>query len=363
MRLWGELYDMTKRNRRILIFLSGAALIGGLIFANRDVLLQRAFDRAVDQAIGRDVVASLDPKDIHVGFCGTGSPLPSRDRASACTAIWVDGKLFIFDAGEGAGETLSLMGLPLGKIAGVYLTHLHSDHFEGLGPLALQRWAGASAATPLPLFGPAGTDQIAQGLTQAYGPDSTFRMAHHGATAVPPSGFGFAGTVIAPGVVYDQDGIRITAFAVPHDPVKPAFGYRLDWQGKSVTISGDTAKSETLAKMAKGTDVLVHEVLNRTMVQAMAEAAARHGQPNRAKVFRDIQSYHASPEEAGEVASAAGAKMLAFTHLVPSVPKAMTGLVIAGADRRYNGPIRAMRDGDVLSINGRDDPSYRNLLD
>ena len=90
---------------------------------------------------------------------------------------------------------------------------------------------------------------------------------------------------------------------------------------------------------------------------------ARHGETNRGKVLRVIRRYDASPEEAGAVESAAGAKMLAFTHLVPSVPKAMTGLVIAGADRRYNGPIRAMRDGDLLSINGRDDPSYRNLLD
>jgi ribonuclease Z len=363
MRLWGELYDMTKNARRILIFLSGAALIGGLTYANREALLHRAFERAVDKGIGRDVVASLDPKDIHVGFCGTGSPLPSRDRASACTAVWVGGKLFIFDAGEGAGETLSLMGLPLGKTEGVFLTHLHSDHFEGLGPLALQRWAGASAATPLPLFGPSGTNQIAQGLMLAYGPDSKFRMAHHGPKVVPPSGFGYAAKEIAPGVVYNAGGIRITAFPVHHDPVTPAFGYRLDWQGKSVTISGDTAKSDTLAHMAKGTDLLVHEVLNRDMVQSMADAAARHGQPNRAKIFRDIQGYHASPVEAGEVAAKAGAKMLAFTHIVPSVPKAMTGLVIAGADHAYKGPIRAMRDGDMLSINGKDAPAYRNLLD
>jgi ribonuclease Z len=215
----------------------------------------------------------------------------------------------------------------------------------------------------LPLIGPAGTDQVAQGLNIAYGPDSKFRMAHHGPAVVPPSGFGFTARIITPGVVYDQGGIRITAFPAHHDPVTPAYGYRLDWQGKSVTISGDTAKSQTLANMAKGTDLLVHEVLNRDLVETMAQAADKHGQPKRGKIFRDIQGYHASPEEAGDVAKAAGAKMLAFTHIVPSLPGPLMRLVTLRADKHYAGPIRTMRDGDLLSINGKDEPAYRNLLD
>lgn len=354
---------MTKRGR-IILSLSGLLIAAaGLAYANRDALLLRAYDRAVDKAIGRDVVATLDPKALHVAFCGTGSPLPSRDRAAACTAVYAGGKLFVFDAGEGSGKTLSMMGLPLGKIEGVYLTHLHSDHFEGLGPLALQRWAGASAATPLPLFGPVGTEKIAEGLNIAYQPDSQFRMAHHGPKVVPPSGYGFAATILKPGIVYNKAGIRITAFAVHHDPVTPAYGYRLDWQGRSVTISGDTAKSTELAKVAKGTDLLVHEVLNPRLTEIMAQAAERNGQPNRAKIFRDIPGYHTPPEDAGDIATLADARMLAFTHIVPAVPGPLMGLVIQGADQHYKGPIRAMRDGDLLSITGAGEPQYRNLLD
>lgn len=359
----GELYDMTKKGRIILI-LSGLLLGGaGLAYAKRDVIMMRAYEKAVDKAMARNVMAELDPKALHVGFCGTGSPLPSRDRASACTVIVAGGKLFVFDAGEGAGETLSMMGLPLGKIEGVFLTHLHSDHFEGLGPLALQRWAGASAQTALPLIGPEGTDKIAEGLNIAYGPDSKFRMAHHGPVVVPPSGFGFAATVINPGLVYDRDGVKITAFPVNHGVVGPAYGYRLDWQGKSVTISGDTAKSQTLINAAQGSDILVHEVLNPRLVEEMAKAAERHGQKNRAKIFRDIQDYHSSPEVAGDAATASGAKMLAFTHIVPSLPRPLMPLVTKGAEAHYAGPIRAMRDGDLLSITGKGEPHYRNLLD
>ncbi len=353
-----------KTTGRIALTLSGLlVLAGGIAFANRDAIMMRVFERAVDKAMARDVMATLDPKALHVGFCGTGSPLPSRDRASACTVVVAGGKLFIFDAGEGAGETLSMMGLPLGKVQGVFLTHLHSDHFEGLGPLALQRWAGTSAATALPIIGPEGTQKIAEGLNIAYGPDGGFRIAHHGSAVVPPSGFGFASTVINPGVVYDKDGVKITAFPVSHGPISPAFGYRVDWQGKSVTISGDTTTDPSIAKIAKGSDVLVYEVLQPRLVEEMAKAAERNGQPGRAKIFRDIQNYHVTPEAAADSATAAGAKMLAFTHIVPSLPKPLMRLVTLGADKHYAGPIRTMRDGDLLSITGKGEPDYRNLLD
>lgn len=354
MRTWG----------RIALSLFGLLiLLGGLAYANRDRILMRVYERALDTAMARDVMATLDPRALHVGFCGTGSPLPSRDRASACTVVVAGGSLFVFDAGEGAGETLSLMGMPLGKIEGVFLTHLHSDHFEGLGPLALQRWAGTAAQTALPIFGPEGTQKIADGLNIAYQPDSTYRMAHHGPIAVPPSGFGFAATVLNPGVVYDKDGVKITAFPVNHAPVAPAYGYRLDWQGKSVTISGDTAKAPIIDKIAKNTDVLVYEVLQPRLVEEMAKAADRHGQKGRTKIFRDIQTYHIDPITAAKSATAAEAKMLAFTHVVPSLPSPLMGLVSKGASDHFTGPIRTMRDGDLLSITGSGEPAYRNLLD
>lgn len=353
-----------KTSGRIALTLSGLLILfGGIGYANRDKILMRVYERALDKAMSRDVMATLDPRALHVGFCGTGSPLPSRDRASACTVIVAGGKLFVFDAGEGSGETLSLMGLPLGKIEGVFLTHLHSDHFEGLGPLALQRWAGTAAQTALPILGPEGTQKIADGLNIAYQPDSTYRMAHHGPIAVPPSGFGFAATVLNPGVVYDKDGVKITAFPVNHAPVAPAFGYRLDWQGKSVTISGDTAKAPIIDRFAKNTDLLVYEVLQPGLVEEMAKAADRNGQKGRAKIFRDIQTYHISPETAAKSATAAEARMLAFTHVVPSLPRPMMGLVSKGAADHYAGPIRTMRDGDLLSITGKGEPEYRNLLD
>ncbi len=339
-----------------------AVIVGGSAYVKRDAISMNLVQRGADAAMARNVMANLASGDLHVGFCGTGSPLPSRDRAAACTVVIADGKLFVFDMGEGSGDNLSLMGMPLGKIQGVWLTHLHSDHFEGLGPFTLQRWAGTSAKTPLPVFGPEGVTEITQGFNAVYRIDSTYRIAHHGEAVVPQSGFGMTGTAITPGVVYDKDGIRITAFAVDHSPIKPAFGYRVDWKGRSVTISGDTAFTPELAAVAKGSDLFVSELLSPRMVKILENSARKVGNPNRAKIFSDIQNYHISPEQAADVAKKADAGMLAFTHIVPSVPKMLEGALTGDAASHYAGPIKVMHDGDVISIANKGKFRTQNLL-
>jgi ribonuclease Z len=350
------------RRKWLWAVLGIAAIAGAAVYAQRDAIILSLMQRGADAAMARDVMADLPADQLHVGFCGTGSPLPSRERASACTVVIADGKLFIFDMGEGSGETLALMGLPLGKVEGVWLTHLHSDHFEGLGPFTLQRWAGSSAKTPLAVFGPEGVTEITDGLNAAYRIDSTYRIAHHGKAVVPPSGFGMTGAAIAPGIVLDKDGVKITAFAVDHDPVRPAYGYRIDWKGRSVTISGDTAFTPALAVAARGSDLLVSELLSPRMVKILESSARKAGNKGRAKIFADIQDYHISPEQAADAAKSAGAGMLAFTHIVPAVPRFMEGALVGDATNRFGGPVKIMHDGDVLSISDRNAISETNLL-
>jgi ribonuclease Z len=348
--------------KRFASIISALALIGAVIaYFNGDAIRMGIFTRAVEKAISRDVLAELGPKALHIGFCGTGSPLPNRERGEACTVVIAGGKLFVFDAGEGAARTLGEMAMPLGQVQGVWLTHLHSDHFNGLGNLALQRWAGSSATTPLAVFGPEGVKEVTDGLTGAYRIDSTYRIAHHGEAVVPRSGFGLAGSTIQPGVVYDVDGVRITAFAVNHAPAAPAFGYCVDWQGKRVTITGDTAPFPGLAQAAADSDVLVSEVLSPRMVKVLADTLRKTNQTNRAKIMSDIPGYHLSPEDGADAAKAAKVKVLAFTHIVPSVPGFLEPLVIGDAAKHYPGPIWMMHDGDVISI-GEGKPERRNLL-
>lgn len=316
-------------------------------FAFRERIIFALFDRAVTTAMTPQPYA----KDgLHILFCGTGSPLPSPDRAEACTAVIAGGRLFIFDAGEGAARNLMRMQAPMGAAAGVFLTHLHSDHINGLGNLALQRWVVSAAAAPLALAGPAGTAEVGAAFNAAYRLDAGYRTAHHGEAVAPSAGAGFAPRDVTPGVVYDAGGVRITAFAVRHDPVSPAFGYRLDWDGRSVTISGDTAATPALAQAAVGTDILVAELLNPAFVKRLEQAAAAAGQPMRAKIFADIPGYHITPAEAGAAAHAARARQLVFTHIVPAVPGFMEGILVKGAAGAYSGPVKIAADGDVITI-------------
>jgi ribonuclease Z len=325
----------------VLILLIAAA------FTQRERIQLALFDRALRSAMADQPFAAAD---MHILFCGTGSPMPSRDRAEACTAVIAGGKLFVFDAGEGAARNLLAMRAPLDRMGGVFLTHLHSDHINGLGNLALQHWVGSNAAAPLALTGPTGTTTLGAALNSAYRIDSGWRTAHHGEQVAPPSGFGFAPRDIAPGIVYDAGGVRITAFAVSHAPVSPAFGYRIDWAGRSVTISGDTAATPALTAAAKGSDVLVTELLNPQLVKRMEDAARAAGRPLRAKIFADIPDYHLTPVDAGRTARDAGAKALVFTHIVPAVPRFMHNLLIKGAEDSFGGEVHVAADGAVLSI-------------
>ena len=324
-------------------------LVGALVvaFAYRERIMLALFDRAVAAAMTPEPYS----KDgLHILFCGTGSPLPSPDRGEACTAVIANGQLFIFDAGEGAVRNLARMQAPIDAAQGIFLTHLHSDHINGLGNLALLRWVGSTATAPLALYGPAGTAEVGAAFNAAYRLDAGYRTAHHGEAVAPPSGSGLAPREVEPGIVYNAGGVRITAFAVKHDPVSPAYGYRLDWDGRSVTISGDTAATPALGKAAVGTDILVAELLNPALVQRMSAAAAKSGQPARAKIFTDIIDYHITPAQAGQAAHDARARQLVFTHIVPAVPGFMEGMLVKGAATTYSGPVKIAADGDVITI-------------
>ena len=132
----------------LLVLLAGGA---GLYFKRGDIAMN-VFKQGVARNLARDTIASV-PDGLAVAFCGTGSPLPDRTRAGPCTAVIAGGKLFVFDAGDGASETLALMGLSPARVSAVFLTHFHSDHIDGLGGLALQHWGAGASHAPLPLYG------------------------------------------------------------------------------------------------------------------------------------------------------------------------------------------------------------------
>jgi len=357
--------------RLTAIVVAVAVLVAVAAFVFRERILTGIARRVVDRRMAADAVAQLraGPDAIHVVLCGTGSPLPDPGRAGPCTAIVTKTKLLIVDAGSSAARELLWLGVRVGDVDGILLTHFHSDHIDGLGELLLQRWAGGARREPLPVYGPPGVDRVVGGFAEAYALDAEYRVAHHGPDVVPPSGNGgTAKTFAMPKagdavVVLDEDGLRVIAFAVDHQPVHPAVGYRFEYQGRSVVVSGDTAKSANLAHFAQGADLLVHEGLAPHLVALMTDAAHRSGRSNVEKITRDILSYHTSPVEAAEIARDAAVRMLVFTHLIPPLPNAaIEAVFLEGVSSVWSGPVVVGRDGMTFTLRARETAIERGSL-
>jgi ribonuclease Z len=342
--------------KRVLLALATLVVVAAaVLFAYRGQIALAVMKRGAAAQMAVNVMDTL-PDGLHVGICGSGAPLPDRDRGGPCTAVVAGKRLFVVDAGDGAARTLGLMGLGAPDAA-VLLTHFHSDHIDGLGNLALQRWAGMSAAEPLPVHGPEGVQRITAGFNEVYAIDAGYRIAHHGADVVRPSGVGMAARPFAipdgadSVVVLDEDGVKVTAFRVAHDPVHPAVGYRFDYKGRSVVVSGDTAPSPVLAAQARGVDLLVHEALSPELVAILRDGAIRAGNPKRAKIFADIPGYHTSPEDAARLAQAAGAKALLLTHIIPPLRvQALEGPFLGRSRQLFEGKLWIARDGQLYSL-------------
>ncbi len=338
---------------------------GGLVAAG--VLAAAAFPQAIGRAVARiaigeragvDVTRAL-PDGLHVALCGSGSPMPDPTRAGPCSVVIAGKHVFVVDAGEGGARNIMLMGIPNSRIERVFLTHLHSDHIDGLGPMLLLAWTGAARTRPLPIHGPAGTDRVIAGFDAAYRIDAGFRTAHHGPGVAPPSGAGGEALPFAlptkgdwsPVPVFAEDGISVTAFRVVHGPVEPAVGYRFEYKGRSIVFSGDTSPTPSIARNARGADLLVHEGLQPRLVKEMTRILESRRQAGLAKITRDILDYHTTPEDAAAEARAAGVRNLVFSHNIPPMPsRVMYPAFLGGARRRFGGTITVGEDGMVFSL-------------
>ncbi len=271
--------------------------------------------------------AAQSPSTMQLILLGTGYPWPSAERAGSSCAIVVGKRTFIVDAGRGTGMRLAAAGISWKSINSVFLTHLHSDHIDGLPDLFHSTWQFGSGM-PFMLYGPRGTQEVADGMLQFYGPD--IRIRRDLTEKLPPEGATIKVREIQEGVVHDIPvEVRITAFLVDHPPVTPAFGFRFDAGQRSIVISGDTRPSANLIRFAQDADVLVHE----------AYVGARP--PSGAGKWT-IASYHTSAKEAGEVARKAKVKTLVLTHLIPD--NATDRDFLDEARKEFSGKIMVGRD-------------------
>jgi ribonuclease Z len=278
-------------------------------------------------------VTQAQSAPIQVTLLGTGTPRPSLERFGPSILVEAGGLKFVFDVGRGATQRLAQLNVPFPAITGVFLTHLHSDHVVGLPDLWLTGWLVGNRTLPLRLWGPAGTVDMARHLEAAFTFDVQIRIADDKA---PASGGLLAATDVGEGPVYDSDGVVVTAFLVDHGPVRPALGYRLDYRGHSVVLSGDTRPSANLIAHAVGVDLLIHEVSAATAADIAANPATRR-----------VLAHHSSPLEAAEVFTRTHPALAVYSHI--GLRGGLTAADLLALTRTgYSGPL--MVGADLMHI-------------
>ena len=276
-------------------------------------------------------------QDIKVTLLGTGTPVPAMNRFGPSILVEAAGQKFLFDAGRGALQRLTQLRVHWQDIDGVFLTHLHSDHVVGFPDLWLTGWlVSPGRDRPLHVWGPRGTKAMMSRLEQAYEFDIRMRLYDDRAA---PDGVIILAEDFNEGVVFEKGGLRITAIEVDHSPVRPAFGFRVDYAGHSVVLSGDTRVSPNLIRHAQGVDLLVHEV-------ASPESFQRAGiRPERAK---SVLEHHVTPEQAGEVFAKIKPRLAVYSHIVQ--PDAAEQDLIPATRRSYSGPVEVGEDLMVIVV-------------
>ena len=273
-------------------------------------------------------------QNLKVTLLGTGAPRPVIQRFGPSILVEAGKEKLLFDCGRGATQRLFQLKAPFGDLTALFLTHLHSDHIVGISDFYLTGWI-LGRSTPLRVWGPAGTTDMMSHLEQAYQFD--IHMRRDVDEMLPAQGVVVVAKDIEQGVVYQSGGLKVTAFTVDHAPIKPAFGYRIDYGGHSVVLSGDTRYSENLIHFAQGADVLIHEVIDP---EAFQEGNAVFNPERTQKVI----AHHTTAEQAGTIFSQVKPRLAVYSHIVP--PNAAN--LVAQTRKTYSGSLEVGED--LMSI-------------
>lgn len=274
-----------------------------------------------------------------------GGPSPSASRAQPANLLLVDGRPYVVDCGNGVATQLVRAGVALGSIDAVFLTHLHSDHDADLGNLVFLAW-GTSLKTPVHLYGPPRIARMIDDFLDMNAVDIDVRQREEGRPPLQP--LIHVEELAGPGFVMEDDRVRVTAALVDHYTLRPAYAYRFDTTSstgkRSVVFSGDTTYSVPLIELAKGADVLVHEVMYRPALEKMMAA-----NDNAPTLLDHLLKSHTTTEQVGRVAAAAGVGTLVLSHFVPGGDPSITDAMwTADVRRHFAGKIIVGRDLMVI---------------
>jgi ribonuclease BN (tRNA processing enzyme) len=244
---------------------------------------------------------------------------------------------YVIDCGNGVARQLAFAGVPLTIIRHIFITHHHSDHNADYGNLIWLAWA-AGLSTRIDTWGPPPLEKMTTLFFEMNAYDIDTRVSNEGRVPIVP--LVHVHEIRDNGAVMSDDNLTVTAALVDHPPVVPAFGYRFDAHDRSIVISGDTAPSDNLVKLARGADVLVHSVMYPQAIDRLVSRV-----PNAAALKASILAHQTSAEDAGRIARAAGVKTLVLSHLVPADdPQVTERMWIEAAQSRFHGKVVLGRD-------------------
>jgi len=271
---------------------------------------------------------------IDITLLGTGSPMVDPNRAGPSTLVKAGDSTFLVDCGRGVLMRAAAAGVGAANLTALLLTHLHSDHITDLSDVITTRWVTTFVRTTLPIIGPPGTKAVVEATLAALAPDISYRIAHHADITEPPSVQVYEYT---DGQVWDADGVRITVAPTDHRPVEPTIAFRVDYDGTSVVLAGDTVPCAGLDELAGGAGALVHTVIRKDLVALVPQQR-----------LKDILDYHSSVEQAAATAARAGVGTLVLTHYVPPLAPGQEDQWRALAATEFSG--RVELGDDLLKV-------------
>lgn len=303
---------------------------------NRRELLTGVLGASVASALPTRVRAQPKPRTRLILLGTGGGPTPKKFAAASSQVILVDDVPYVVDCGNGVGRQLALAGVPVRTLRHIFITHQHSDHNADFGTLVLIAWA-SGLSTPVDVWGPPPIVKMADLFVQMQDADIKVRIEDEG--RVPFAPLMRAHDVKNAGPVMQDERVKVTAALVEHPLVTPALAYRFDTPDRSIVFSGDTTRSDSVVKLARGADVLVHEAMWLPAVDAIAghEATA-------ATLKKHLLASHTVAEDCGRVAQAAGVRTLVLSHLVPGDGSVADDLWIGAARKYFDGRIIVGKD-------------------
>lgn len=266
-----------------------------------------------------------------------GPRVSGGGRKNSSVLLLINGTPYVVDCGYGTSLQLLAAGVPLNELRYVFITHHHSDHNLEYGPLVYNAWA-TGAPVRIDSYGPPGLEKMTEAFFESMKFDIDTRIEDEG--RADPRKLVFPHDFDKPGVVLQNDEVRVTAGLVRHPPIKQAYAYRFDAKDRSVVLSGDTTYSPELAELAKGADVLVHEVLYLPGMDAMLQRV-----PAAKRLREHLVASHTVSEDVGKIAARAGVKTLVLSHLVPGDNPSITDdQWTEGARKHFKGRIIVGKD-------------------